>query len=127
MKKILISLIAVGILASIVYLVSNSKPPKPTITVENKTVEVVQGSYCWQGFMNAQCVDTISPPELIQHYEMKPVVVSPGAALNVKFNRKPNTLSVSIWENENDSGLLAPKEKGIYIYTVSASWKKGSS
>lgn len=137
MKKILISLLAVVVLVGGIYFVYNLKPPKPIITIENKTVEVAQGPYCWRGPISAQCVDMISPPDIIKHHELKPVVVSPGAELKIKFNRKPqeNTLVASLWfsngETENaplnDNVLVVPKEKGVYIYSVSARWEKGSS
>ncbi|MDW0118638.1 hypothetical protein QTL97_17065 [Sporosarcina thermotolerans] len=137
MKKVLISLLAVVVLVTGIYFVFNHTPPKPTITIENNTVEVAQGSYCWGGLIKGQCVDMISPPELIKHHELKPVAVSPGAELKIKFNRKPqeNTLVASIWfsndevENVplNDDVILVPKEKGVYIYSVSARWEKGSS
>ncbi|MFS0688828.1 hypothetical protein AB1K89_06260 [Sporosarcina sp. 179-K 8C2 HS] len=137
MKKILISLLAVVVVVAGVYFVFNLKPPKPNITIENNTVEVAQGSYCWGGLINKQCVDMISPPDIINHHELKPVAVSPGAKLNIEFKRRPleNTLDASIWfsndevENVplNDNVLLVPKEKGVYIYSVSARWEKGSS
>ncbi|MEK4080541.1 hypothetical protein [Solibacillus sp. FSL K6-1126] len=137
MKKILISLLAVVVLVGGIYFGSNLKPPKPTITIENNTVKVAQGSYCWRGLINAQCVDMISPPDIIKHHELKPVIVSPEAELKIDFNRKPleNTLTASLWlsngETENaplnDNVLVVPKEKGVYIYSVSANWEKGSS
>ncbi|MCY9550067.1 hypothetical protein [Lysinibacillus xylanilyticus] len=137
MKKVLISLLAVVVLVGGINIVFNLKPPKPTITIEKNTVEVTQGSFCWNGLINVQCVDKISPPDLIKQQDLKPVVVSPGAELKIEFNRKPleNTLGASIWFNKNemenvplnDNALLVPKEKGVYIYSVSAHWKKGSS
>ncbi|MFC5602781.1 hypothetical protein [Sporosarcina koreensis] len=137
MKKVLISLLAVVVLIAGVYIVSNLKPPKPNITIEDNTVEVAQGSYCWGGLISGQCVDMISPPELIKHHELKPVAVSPGAELKIEFNRKPleNTLVASIWFSNdevedaplNDNVLVVPQEKGVYIYSVSARWEKGSS
>ena len=137
MKKMLISLLAVVVLVGGIYFVFNLKPPTPIITIENKTVEVAQSSYCWEGLIHGQCVDMISPPDMIKHHELKPVVVSPGAELKIEFKRKPleNTLNASIWfsndkiENAplNDNVLLVPNEKGVYIYHVSAHWEKGSS
>ena len=137
MKKVLIFLLVAVVLVGGVYAVINLKPPKPIITIENKTVEVAQGSYCWRGLINGQCVDMISPPDIINHHELKPVRVSPGAELKIDFNRKPleNSLNASIWfsndkiENVplNDNVLLVPKETGVYIYNVSAHWEKGSA
>ncbi|MGD2196961.1 hypothetical protein [Lysinibacillus fusiformis] len=137
MKRVLIFLLTVVVLVGGIYFVCNLKPPKPTITIENNIVEVAQGSYCWGGLFNVQCVDKISPPNIIKHEKLKPVVVSPGAELTIEFNRKPlkNTLSATIWFNKNemenvqfnDNVLIVPKEKGVYIYSVSAHWKNGSS
>ncbi|MCG7344479.1 hypothetical protein MHZ92_10060 [Sporosarcina sp. ACRSL] len=137
MKKVLISLVAVGVLVAGIYFIVNLTPPKPTITIEKKTVESAQGSYCWNGLMKQQCVDMITPPELIKHHELTPVAVSPGAELTIEFNRKPqeNSLVTSIWfsndEVENvplhDNVVVVPREKGVYIYNVSAHWEKGSS
>ncbi len=137
MKRVLISLLIVVVLVGGIYFVCNIKPPKPTITIENNIVEVAQGSYCWGGLFNVQCVDKISPPNIIKHQKLKPVVVSPGAELKIEFNRKPleKTMSASIWFNKNkmeyvrlyDNVLIVPKEKGVYIYSVSAHWEKGSS
>ncbi|HBJ01589.1 hypothetical protein [Lysinibacillus sp. UBA5990] len=137
MKKVLISLLAVVVLVGGIYFVFTLKPPKPTITIENNTVEVAQGSYCWDRLFNVQCVDKISPPDIIKNQKLKPVVVLPRAELKIEFNRKPleNTLSASIWFNKNEmenvllnnNVLFMPKEKGVYIYSVSAQWEKGSS
>ncbi|MFJ7922221.1 hypothetical protein ACIQ6U_21040 [Lysinibacillus fusiformis] len=123
-------MLTVVVLVGGIYFVLNRKPPKPTITIGNNIVEVAQGSYCWVGLFNVQCVNKISPPNSIKHEKFKPVVVSPGAELTIEFNRKPleNTLSATIWFNKNeienvqsnDNVLIVPKEKGVYIYSVSA-------
>jgi len=63
----------------------NITPPSPTITVEDKNVEAAQGSYCWNGLINAGCVDMASPPEIIKDHVFKPVVASPESELNIEF------------------------------------------
>ncbi|MED4402244.1 hypothetical protein [Metabacillus fastidiosus] len=113
------------------------KPPSPVITVGDITVPTEQGTYCWSGFMNAVCVDMISPFEIVANSDLKPVIVSPGAELNIAFKNKPkaNTLSATRWINREEvedanlkgNTLIAPKEKGIYIYDVHARWEKGDS
>ena len=140
MKKNVITLIVVGLLVAGLYLLSgliSNKPPTPTITVGDKEVKVVQGSYCWNGLINAGCTDMTSPPDLIKHHELTPVVVPPESELKIEFKREPkeNTLHVNEWitdeETENvpinDNVILLPKEKGIYVYDVSARWEKGDS
>ncbi|MGP7817679.1 hypothetical protein [Niallia sp. 01092] len=140
MRKFLISILIIGVVSIGVYFIiglSSTKPPSPIITVGDKKVEVAQGSYCWDGLFNSVCADTSSPPEIIKHQELKPVVVSPQSQLKIEFENKPkeNTLGVNRWltneKTENvplsDNVILLPKEKGVYLYDVSARWEKGSS
>ena len=137
MKKSVITLVVlgVGIYFSIGLFTIN--PPEPTITIDGKKLEVARGSYCWNGLLKSICADTISPPMLIEHHDIKPVIVSPESELKIEFEKKPNanTLGVNRWFNDNEvegvslrnNVLIAPKEIGVYIYDVHARWKKGSS
>lgn len=138
MKKLILAiLVLVAVVFGVTIIVNSNNPPRPTITIENNELKVVQGSYCWEGIMSAECMDKISPAELIGSNNIKPVVVSPGAELTIDYEQKPkeNTLYVSIWLNNeqtkevqlHNNKLFVPTEKGIYIYGVSASWEKGSS
>ncbi|MED4402237.1 hypothetical protein ABET41_12530 [Metabacillus fastidiosus] len=113
------------------------KPPSPVITVGDIIIPTEQGTYCWSGFMNAICVDMISPPGIVKNSDLKPVIVSPEAKLNISFKDKPkaNTLTVTRWINDEEmveanlkgNTLIVPKEKGVYIYDVHARWEKGDS
>ncbi len=107
------------------------------ITVEGKSVPTAQGTYCWEGFLNSKCVDMISPPDIIIHHDMKPVVVSPEAAIKIDFKKEPNKDSVGVnrWVSNSETKaaelkgntLVAPKEKGVYVYDTFARWEKGDS
>ena len=113
------------------------KPPLPSVTVEGEKVTTVQGSYCWSGYFNSQCVDMISPPELIKEKGIKSVSVPPQSRLKIEFKNAPirNTLGVNKWEKNGkvkniyikNNILTAPKEKGVYLYDIFARWEKGSS
>ncbi|MEH7346483.1 hypothetical protein V7122_21795 [Bacillus sp. JJ1532] len=140
MKKALITLVVLVVLGVGIYFVIglfNNNPPSPTITFNEKKLEVARGSYCWDGLFNSICADTISPPRLIEHHEIKPVIVLPESELKIEFEKEPNvnTLGVNRWLNDNEvedvslnnNVLIAPKEKGVYIYDVHARWEKGSS
>lgn len=140
MKKALISLVVLVVLGVAIYFVIgifNNNPPSATITINEKKLEVVRGSYCWDGLFNSICADTISPPGLIEHHEIKPMIVSPESKLKIEFEKEPNanTMGVNRWLNDNETEgvslnnniLLAPKENGVYIYDVHARWEKGSS
>lgn len=140
MKKPIITLFALVILGLGIYSfirLFNTSPPELMITVEGKKVGWAQGSYCWEGLLNSICADMPSPPELIKNQAVKPVVVSPYSQLKIDFKEEPteDTMIVSRWiSNEvsknvllNDNVILVPKEKGVYVYGVSAGWEKGSS
>ncbi|SDN22480.1 hypothetical protein [Bacillus sp. OK048] len=139
MKKFLaifLALVVLGIGANFMIDQFRATPPSTTITVGDKKVSVAQGSYCWRGFLNAKCVDMISPPEIIKHQGIKPTIVSPEAELKIDFKNKPNrTIEANIWINNgeteavplNDNILIAPKDKGVYVYDIFAKWEKGDS
>lgn len=140
MKKFLFILVAiVGVAVGIYFVVGllNSSPPKPIITVEGKKVEVAQGSYCWKGLINAMCVDTASPNEIVKFKNLKPVVVSAQSLLKIEYKKEPieNTLGVNGWINNEESEsvpinknvIQLPKEKGKYVYNVFAHWDNGDS
>ena len=140
MKKLLITLLILIMLAFGIYFVVglfDPKPPSPIITVGEKKIEVARGTYCWDGLFNSICVDTISPPMLIEHHEIEPVIVSPEAELKIEFEKEPNenTIGVNRWINHNGAKnvslsnniLIAPKENGVYVYDVYARWENGDS
>jgi hypothetical protein len=65
------------------------------------------------------------------------LVVTPESQLKIEFKNKPykNTMEANKWmTNEdaeavkiNNNSLSAPKEKGVYVYDISARWKQGSA
>ena len=134
---ILIAIVALTVGSYFVIELLNSNPPKPILTVEGKKVEVAQGSYCWEGLIDAKCVDTVSPHEIINVKNLKPITVSAQSELKIKYKIEPieNTLGVNRWINNKDSESIPikrnvirlPKEKGKHVYNVFANWDNGSS
>jgi hypothetical protein len=118
----------------IVSAFNNTKPPTPTITTGDKKIPTTQGTYCWKGILSGKCVDMIAPPDLVKN---KPIVVAPGAELQIDFKKEPikGSLTATIWKNNDDhekakldgNVLIVPEEKGVYVYDVFARWKRGSS
>jgi hypothetical protein len=141
MKKRLTIIIVAAVLLIGVYFISElfrSEPPKPTITAGDNKIAFAQGSYCWSGLFSGKCADMVAPPELIKFAGLNPVVVSPESQITIKFSKKPkeNSLGAQIWKNNDRKSetvqlknqiITVPKEKGVYIYGVSANWRKGSS
>ncbi|MGZ9583670.1 hypothetical protein [Paenibacillus marinisediminis] len=140
MKKAVTVAIVVIITVTAGWLVKellSGGPPSPTIQAGKVKVAVLQGSYCWTEMFRSECADMASPPMMVKHEGVKPVVVSPEAQLTISFGNKPNedTLGANIWLGENGpkqanlnrNVLTAPKEKGVYIYDIHAGWNKGGS
>jgi hypothetical protein len=117
--------------------ISSNEPPLPSVTVDGKTVNVYRGSYCWSGPTSGMCVDSISPPLLIEHHGKSTAKVPPGAILVIEFDDKPLAVSdhANLWQDRrltasvalDGNKLTAPMEKGIYIYDISAWWEAGSA
>lgn len=62
----------------------HSVPPLPTITVGDEHVTVVRGSSCWFTNGSGQCVDMVSPKELLENVE--PTVVESDSILHLVWN-----------------------------------------
>ncbi len=132
-------IVLVGLVLGIYFVIGqlSSKPPSPILTVGGKKVEVVQGSYCWEGLFKNVCADTASPPELIKHQGLKPTIVLPASEIKIEFKTEPNKNSIRVnqWlqngETENvplnENIFTAPKEEGVYVYDLFAKWDKGDS
>jgi hypothetical protein len=121
----------------IVYNFMNAKPPMPNVKSEgNENVPVLQGSYCWKGFMSASCVDMVEP---FMMNDIKIVPVKPEEEITITFKKEPlkEMKTVEIWKKgSNDSEaasmmagniILAPLEKGVYAISTHNYWKRGSS
>jgi hypothetical protein len=138
-KFIVSSLVLVGLAFGLFFMIGqfSIKPPSPIITVGEKKVEVVQGSYCWEGLINSVCADTVSPPELIKHQGLTPLVISPESKIKIEFKTEPNknSMGANQWlqngETENvplnDNIITTPNKEGVYVYDVFARWDKGDS
>lgn len=136
MKKFWLSLLMLATFCFGLYLVvgmlTNTEPSLPTITAGDKKASVSHGSYCWGSFVFSSCADS----GLVSEIANNPLSVSPKTELKVKFKSEPeeNSLSVYRWVKdesevvtlENDI-LIAPSEKGLHVYSISGSWKKGTA
>ncbi|NOU64873.1 hypothetical protein GC096_12625 [Paenibacillus sp. LMG 31461] len=139
-KRLTIFFVAAVVLIGFYFIseLFRSEPPKPTITAGGKKIAFAQGSNCWSGLFSGVCSDMPAPHELTKYAGLNPVVVSPESQITIKFRIKPkkNSLGVQLWTNNEGTSeivqlknqiLTVPKEKGVYIYGISANWRKGSS
>lgn len=91
-KSIFSLLVLIGLAFGLYFVIGQfgMKPPFPIITVGEKKVEIVQGSYCWEGLFNNVCADTSSPPELVKHQGLNATIVSPESEIKIEFKTEPN-------------------------------------
>ncbi|MEC1180531.1 hypothetical protein P9B03_18880 [Metasolibacillus meyeri] len=135
MKNLKIIILFIVVFVFIAMLL-NAGPPKPIVLSEGKKIPLMQGSYCWRKISGVECVDKISPPEIINQHKIIPVTISPQSEINITFKKAPiEKINVEEWVNHSKSKTMsvednvfsAPKDNGIYIYIISGKWEKGSS
>ncbi|WP_147296337.1 hypothetical protein [Halobacillus trueperi] len=135
-RKIIITIIIIGFVIGLFVLKpSRSEPPAPTVTTGNTEIATTQGSYCWDGLLSGKCVDKVYGSPMDMADEHKPTVVSPNEEINIIFQKEsmPETLEVEKWTGEGNredivvknNSIAAPKEKGLYVYLISADWDEG--
>lgn len=103
--------------------------------MNGEEILTTQGSYCWRGFIFAQCVDLSYTTPLDMAKEQSPTEVSPQAKVKIEFHKEPiaGTLEIEQWEDKDniknielkDDSFLVPKEKGIYVYHIMSFWEQG--
>ena len=132
MKKriLVVSALIILIVGIYQYIKVPSKPPTLTATVNDKNIQVFQGTYCWGG----TCADMKYPENLIAGVEA--VKIKSGDKIKLKFSYKnPTTIRASIYSSNNDFKDIkvenyivdVPKERGIYNYYISGFWQKGAN
>ncbi len=112
-----------------------SEPPTPNVTIGNVNIPTIQGSYCWEGLISAQCEDKAYTSLFEMASTHKPTVVLPNENIIIKFKKKPIgvTMKAEKWLDEDNiqkvelknGSNMVPKETGVYVYQVIANWEKG--
>ncbi|MED4531798.1 hypothetical protein [Metabacillus fastidiosus] len=108
---------------------TGEKPPDVILKANDKAYETTLGSYCWTGWREGVCVDTVGPVEILE--DENPVQVKPGekVILEMDYELKPNESHVTQINGNKETDILlennhflAPMEKGIYYYAYSVNW-----
>lgn len=112
-----------------------SDPPSPAVTAGNTKILTTQGSYCWSGFLSTKCVDKVYTSPLDMAKEHQPTAVSPSEVIQIDFRNNPIAKNVKVeqWKDEKrvtkmnmkNNAIVAPKEKGVYVYYMKAKWHNG--
>jgi len=136
MKKLASLIVVVAMIAGIAYMNYSFEKPFLTIKVAQTPVEVTEGTYCWNHFTSSECVDMMSPTQMIDENYLVPTAVKPGATLTYTFSRTPlkDSVELLLWEQNdekkvplNKNVFRAPKKQGTYVYSISARWENGDA
>lgn len=131
------SLLIIGLLIVVIIIFEpfRSEPPTPKILGAGTEIPTTQGSFCWDGLLLAQCVDTAHTTPLDMTKTHNPTVVSKNEEIKIRFRNgpPPETIKVEQWIDENhvknieitNEKINVPSEKGVYAYHVIADWKQG--
>lgn len=123
-----ISTIGLIMMGMFVFEPFRTEPPSPSITAGNTNISTTLGSYCWSGVLSTTCVNPVNSLD-------SPTSVSPGEEINIDFWKKPIAESLKVEQllgehnvdqvPIHDHIIVAPKEKGLYVYTLTALWNNG--
>ena len=136
MKGVRISIITLSIVVLVlIIMLLNAGPPKPIVLSGDNKITIEQGSYCWEKITGTECVDKISPPEILDNNKIVPFSVSPQSKIKINFKKQPEKVEVEKWVSHGESEKISvednvisvPSKKGTYIYIISGRWDKGSS
>ncbi len=127
-KKILIVVfIAIALFISIT--IYRSQIPDLKIVHQNTKIEVMKCPFSWDTLLSSHRWDYPTPPELAK--EMNAITVEPQSILNLSFTKKPKSFNVSLWNESseeypsNNNKIIAPTDKGTYIFAVIGYWDNG--
>ena len=101
-----------------------SEPPQPKITANGKQISVYQSSYCW----STKCVDYIGPNEMLKDKDKDKVISN--TSIKIQFaGKQPTELGLTTFNKDEitqetiiDNEFIVPSSKGIYYFTLSATW-----
>jgi hypothetical protein len=102
-------------------------PPQPLIKAGEKALTVYQSSYCW----STVCADYVDPEDMLKDKPMEQV--ESGAPISFVFKNVKQPTEINVTRSQNGTftqealignSFTAPKEKGIYYYSLSAYWLK---
>ncbi|WBW96566.1 hypothetical protein [Oceanirhabdus sp. W0125-5] len=117
---------------------SSTNPPKLTVTVDNKSITGVLGTYSWtvdngDGTETSIQSDSEAPPELAKD-QKEPLNIKPSSSIILNFKNEPKEYIVTLWKDNIknkqeviDGEIIAPEEKGSFVYEVFATWKEGTA
>lgn len=116
------------------YFSTPPEHPIPNVTTAGMSVPVTEGSYCWKGPRSAECVDKVFTDPIDMGKQYEPTGVAPNQRISVSFGQAPaQEMKIEQWVEagyvrEIDFKryeVMAPIEKGVYVYYISAQWKEG--
>ncbi|WP_088006460.1 hypothetical protein [Indiicoccus explosivorum] len=131
----LLGLLFLGIWGYNAYADSQAHPI-PEVTANGEALEVREGSYCWDGFINSMCADMVYTSAFEMGDREKAPALSTTDVIRFEFDREPipGTLAAELWSGMEqsvpiefkDGTISVPDQEGYYVVHLSARWEQGT-
>lgn len=109
------------------------EPVRPTITLNKRNIEFVEGPSCWFGNKSEEgiCADPPHPITFNTKIKENAVAANAGGAIRITFPIMPDELTLTVVnadgseisiDNPGQYNYKLPKRPGYYDYRLSAVW-----
>lgn len=104
--------------------------PKMFITVDEEKYTAAKGPYCWSSGNQTECTDSSGNPFDYKR-NSPPIQITTDSSIEISFSKEPNHVSTLMLDrNHKETSLKGlsfppPTEKGVYGYSVYATWNEG--
>ncbi|SFI70092.1 hypothetical protein SAMN02799624_01787 [Paenibacillus sp. UNC496MF] len=109
-----------------------NEPIRPTIRMQNQSVDYLLGQYCWYGSeAEGVCGDPPHPDAFYASVQAKAVVGSAEGTIGITFPIQPDECTLTVIRNDGTEETISvpdpyrypsPAEPGYYRYRLSAVW-----
>lgn len=110
------------------------EPPEFTVTVGEKTIHPILGTYSWtvdngDGTGEGIEADSEAPPDLVRG--TNPLQLTATSSVKFNFEEPPTHYILNIWDEDytilRQTKELDLSETGTFIYEVLAHWEQGTA
>lgn len=129
-----LALLFVSLLMLLLVAGCGDRPPMLTIKAGKQEVHVERGGYSWRFLAGHVIADSPGPSDMVKIDE-DAAVLPPGTELKLSFGSNPKKMVLSQWEGRDEISQVElksktfklPAEKGTYLYSIHAEWRKGNA
>ncbi|CAG9623200.1 hypothetical protein [Sutcliffiella rhizosphaerae] len=98
-----------------------TKPPIPSVQVDDMKILVVRSAYCW-----VECSENASIPELLDGKVIREVAGNSEIIIDFNSESIPDNITLSIYDErmvrKDNQPWKVPNKPGIYYFAINAVW-----